>query len=403
VNEGALAHVKVLDLTSHLAGPYCTKLLADYGAEVIKVERPDGGDPARRSGPFPGDVPHPEKSGRFLHLNTNKMGITLNLKTATGVKLLKELVKEADILVENFSPGVMDRLGLGYKVLDEINPRLVMTSISNFGQTGPYRDFKATELILAAVAGTSYSSAEGKSEREPLKYPGEMLQYLAGTTAAAATLMAYFSAQLKGVGQQVDVSIIEPKLGSADRMLLMWEYSKAPSTREGPRREGRYPNGVYPCRDGYVNFMASGDRFWSRITRMIGMPELAQDPRFRTTSDRMMHHGDFDAIFYPWLVEHTMLEIFEAAQHERVPCGAVYTADNLPEDPNYRARGFFVEIDHPVAGTFTYPGAPIKLGEGGWSLRRPAPTLGQHNEEVLCGRLGYSKEGLVQLRQFGVI
>ena len=403
MNEGALTHVKILDLTHYLAGPYCTKLLADYGAEVIKVERPDGGDHARRAGPFPGDTPHPEKSGRFLHLNTNKLGITLNLKTVTGVTILKELVREADILVENYAPRVMPSLGLSYETLEAINPRLVMTSISNFGQTGPYRDFKATELIVEAVAGTSYTSAEGRWDREPLKYPGEMLQYLAGATAAAATLMAYFSAQLKGVGQQVDVSLIEPKLGSADRMLLMWEYSKAPAVREGPRREGRYPNGVYPCKDGYVNFMASGDRFWPRIARMIGMPELAQDPRFRTARDRMMHHGDFDAIFYPWLVEHTMLEIFEAAQCEKVPCGAVYAVDNLPEDPNYRARGFFVEIDHPVAGTFAYPGAPIKLGEGGWSLRRPAPTLGQHNEEVYCDRLGFSKEELVCLKQSGVI
>ncbi len=402
MNEGILSGVNVLDLTQLVAGPYCTKLLADYGAEVLKVERTDGGDPARRAGPFPNDIPHPEKSGRFLHLNTNKKGITLNLKTATGVKTIKELVKEADILVESFAPRVMPSLGLSYQELESINPRLVMTSITNFGQNGPYKDYKLTELLAVAMAGTAYPSGEGRHEREPLRYPGEMLQFYAGTTAAGATLMAYLNAQLTGEGQQVDISIIEPKLGAADRHLLGWEYSKVEPKREGPRREGRYLSGVYPCMDGFVTFMG-GERFFPRVCKMIGMPELVDDPRFRTPVDRMNHHGDWDAIFFPWLVTHTMLEIVETAQRERVACGAVYQAEDLFKDPNYRARDFFVEIDHPVAGTFEYPGPPIRMGEGEWQIRRPAPLLGQHNEEIYCDVLGYSKEELVKLKQSGII
>lgn len=403
MEDQILSGVKVVDLTWHTAGPYCTKLLADYGADVIKVERPGDGDPARRVGPFPGDVSHPEKSGRFLHLNTNKRGITLNLKHPRGLGLLKDLVRQSDILVENFSPRVLPSLGLSYEDLERINPRLVLTSVSNFGQTGPYRDYEATELIAEAIAGTSASSPEGKADREPLKYPGEMLQYLAGTTAAAATLMAYFQTLRTGVGQQVDVSLIEPKLGAADRGLLSWEYTKTPMVREGPKREGRYPNGVYPCQDGYVNFMASTERFWPRVTRMLDMPELQEDSRFRTAADRFLHNGDFDAIFYPWLVEHTMDEIMAAAQRERIPCGPVYTVDRLPLDASYRARGFFLEIDHPVAGSFTFPGAPLQLSEGGWRLARPAPLLGQHNQEILGDRLGVSATELVQLQARGVV
>lgn len=196
--EMALSDIKVLDLTWYIAGPYCTKLLADYGAEVIKIEKPGCGDPARRMPPFFKDDPDPEKSGLFLHLNTNKRSITLNLKTEAGKDIFKKLVKKADIVVENFSPRVMSSLGLSYAELEKINPMIVMTSISNFGQAGPYRDFKASELVLSAMGSAMRSC--GQPDREPLKLYGNVLQYQSGAVSAVATMGTLFGARTMGEG-----------------------------------------------------------------------------------------------------------------------------------------------------------------------------------------------------------
>jgi crotonobetainyl-CoA:carnitine CoA-transferase CaiB-like acyl-CoA transferase len=204
--EGVLEGVKVIDLTRSIAGPYCTKLMADYGAEVIKVEPPEG-DPCRLLGPFPGNVPHQEKGGLFLFLNTNKKGVTLDLKQPKGKALLQELVKDADVLVESFPPQVMAELGLSYEALAKANPRLVMASISNFGQTGPYRDWKATEIVVEAIGGNMYIS--GDHDREPLSFGVPLFQFVAGQSALAGTLVALFERQRSGLGQHIDVSTAE--------------------------------------------------------------------------------------------------------------------------------------------------------------------------------------------------
>ena len=248
--EQAFTDVRVVDLTHYVAGPYCTKLLADYGAEVVKVERPGTGDGARRMFPFWGDDPHPEKSGLFLHLNTNKKGVTLDLKTPTGVEILKQLVKDADILVENFEPRVMPGLGLDYDTLATVNPRLVMTSISNFGQTGPYRDLKAGELVIFGMGPHMF--VEGEPEREPLKYPGYKAQYMAGTNAAVAAMAALFGSSASGQGQHVDVSIMESLCGPPEgaAALMSYAFSGRDPERPGYRRAGGSPWGVYRCKDG---------------------------------------------------------------------------------------------------------------------------------------------------------
>jgi len=400
--EQALCGVKVLDLTWYIAGPYCTKLLADYGAEVIKVERPGQGDPARRLGPFLGDEPDPEKSGLFLHLNTNKRGITLDLKSDTGVKVFKELVKDADILVESFSPGVMERLGLGYQEMEEINPKLIMTSISNFGQNGPYRDFKASDLILFGMGGAMYDN--GVPERHPLKKGGTLIQFQGGNHAAAATVLALIANRLQGIGQQVDISLFLTQMGTIDRRmsyLINYQYNKEVSPRLGGRGLG-IPYGVYPCKDGYFD-LAGGLTFWSRIVNMLGMPDLLHDPRFSTPEgqSRGESREEFDAIFLTWLMQRTKRECVEAGQAQGVLCGAVCNTEDLLSDPHWRARGSWVDIEHPVAGKLTYPGAPIRM-ETSFQIKCPAPLLGQHNEEVY-GALGYTKDDLVKLRERGVI
>jgi len=401
--EQAFSDVRVLDLTHYIAGPYCTKLLADYGADVVKVEKPGEGDGARRMGPFLNDEPHIEKSGLFLHLNTNKKGVTLNLKTGRGVDILKELVEEADVLVESFAPRVMPGLGLDYDTLAAINPRLVMTSISNFGQTGPYRDYKATELVLSGMGPHMY--VEGEPDREPLKYPGYKTQYLAGTNAAAATLGALFGSRATGQGQQVDVSIMEslcsPPEGAA--ALMGYEFSGRDAVRPGARRGGGYPWGVYPCKDGFVFIWGMVPMFWRRTVEWLGMPELLTDERFATGQARPYHRDDFEAIMLPWLAERTVEEVVESAQAKRLTTAPVYTIDEVLEDPHFKARGFFVEIEHPVVGRATYPGLPFRLPATVSVAQRPAPTLGQHNREVYVERLGHSDDEMVELHKEGVM
>jgi crotonobetainyl-CoA:carnitine CoA-transferase CaiB-like acyl-CoA transferase len=395
--------VKVLDLTHYIAGPYCTKLFADYGAEVIKIERPGEGDGSRRLGPFPDDRPHPEKSGLFLHLNTNKKGITLNLRTQSGVRIFKELVKWADILVENFEPRIMPNLGLKYETLKEINSRLVMTSISNFGQGGPYRDYKASEIVLYGMGGAMFST--GLPER-PLKLAGSMIQYQAGTFASVPTMGALLAGKIQGVGQHVDISIMESQLGSVDRRaqnILSFAYSGETaffrSTRLGLLI---LPHGRYPCKDGFVEYAGAEPVFWPKWLKMLEMPELFNDPRFKDITD-LTYKDEFEAIFLPWLIEHSKQEAMEKAQNAGVPGAALKTTEDVLNDPHLQERGYFVEIDHPETGKIKYTGAPFKMEKTPWKITRPAPLLGQHNEDVYHGLLGYTKEEMKTLRSIGVI
>jgi len=404
MGEQALSDVRVLDLTWYIAGPYCTKLLADYGADVIKVERPGAGDPARSMGPFLGDEPHPEKSGLFLHLNTNKRSITLNLKSDTGKRIFRELVKDVDVLVQSFSPRVMPSLGLAYEELEKLNPRLVMTSISNFGQTGPYRDFKASELIIYGMGGAMYCN--GLPEREPLKKGDRVIEYQGGVHAADATLVALIAARAQGVGQQVDVSLMEMQMGTIDRrmsQLISYQWNGVPTHRPDPTPGTRFPFGFYPCKDGYWELSALGP-LWERFARMVGRPDLADDPRFCTTLAQIKpeNREAFNALFFPWSMERTKMECVEAGQAAGVLCGPISTTVDVLADPHFKAREFWTEIDHPVTGRLTYPGAPFKSSEVSWKVRRPAPLLGQYNGEVY-GALGYTRDDLVKLRERGVI
>ena len=403
MTEGALSDVKVVDFTHMIAGPYCTKLLADYGADVIKVERPDGGDGARRLGPFPGDEPHHERSGLFLHLNTNKRGVTLDLKTAAGNRIARRLAAEADVVVESFRPGVMSRLGLDYDTLSADNPALVMTSISNFGQTGPYRDFRASEIVLYGMGGEMYSS--GLEDREPIKLGGTMVQYQAGAAAAVATMGALFAARAWGEGQHVDISIMETQVGSIDRRmssLVAYQYTGEVSKRV-PFGVMGYPIDVYPCADGYVE-ITGGIVYFDRVVKMLGSPAMFDDPKWYTPEAQTDPdlREEFDEFFIPWCLERTKHEIWYAAQDARVLSGPINTMEDLAGDPNFNDRGAFAEFDHPSAGRLVYPGRPFVMDRSPWAARMAAPLLGQHNAEVF-GELGYDRGALVRLRETGAI
>ena len=402
--DQALEGVKVLDLTQYIAGPFCTKLMADYGADVIKVERPDGGDPARHLGPFHQDDAHHEKSGLFLQLNTNKRSVTLNLKVTSGRFILHELVKEADILVENYAPGVMDAWGLDYDALAAINPRLVMTSISNFGQTGPYRDYKASELVLFGMGGEMHSI--GMEGREPLKQGGNVAQYEAGAAAATAAMGALWAADRDGEGQHLDISIFETQLGGVDRRhaaLMAYAYSGRISVQQAGWLGAAFASGTLPCADGYIE-MAGGGHLFPRVIKMLGNPEFLQDPKWLEPgagADPDLNE-EFNEFFIPWLMERTKREVWEEGQKARVLCGPLYSMSDLLEDPQFVGRGFWPKLDHPHTGPVSYPGAPTRMAETPRQMRRPAPELGQHIEEVY-GHIGYSRDDLTRLRERGVI
>lgn len=365
-----LAGVRVVDLTHYIAGPFCTKLLAQLGADVIKVERPSTGDGSRRLGPFPGGAPHPERSGLFLYLNTGKRSITLDLKDPALRPRLIELIERADVLVENFSPRVLPSLGLDFAALRRINRRLVVTSISNFGQSGPYRDLKATEITSFATGGLMYLI--GYPDRAPLKFGGNPALYMAGLAGFTGTLAALCHAEATGEGQHVDVSIQEAVASSHFQALAQYDYLGTVLTRNHAMM-------IFPCADGFVG-CAIQPHHWSRFVDLLGIEEL----RGLSTGSVLQRQQNAEAIetlVLPWMVQHTKAEIYRLGQQAGLPFSYFATIEDLFESPQYQARGFFTPIAHPVAGTLRYPGVPYRM-PGVAAVQRRAPLLGEHDGAV---------------------
>ena len=407
MSEGALEGLRILDLTQGVAGPYCTKLLSDYGADVLKIERPEGGDPARRAGPFPDDEPHPERGGLFLDLNTGKRSVTLNLKTGSGQRILRRLAADSDAVVENFRPGTLARLGLSEEQLAELNPATALVSISNFGQHGPYRDFEADDMLLYAMGGgLAITAYPGREPSRPWLYAP---LFLAGAMSASYSLGAITSSVRFGEGERVDLSIQEILASSLDRAsqnLMAYSYGgELFVTEDCNLRASAFPTGVYggqlPCKDGYVNFLCY-PYWWDRFCRMVGREDLIDDSSY---SDNLLDPAfgpQIDALIYPWLLERTKIEVMDAAQAQGVPVAALNTTADLFADRQLRARGYFVELDHPETGPREYPGAQFKMSETPASIRR-APLLGEHTLEVLTEQLGYTPEDVSILRQRNVV
>jgi crotonobetainyl-CoA:carnitine CoA-transferase CaiB-like acyl-CoA transferase len=403
--ELALEGFRVLDLTQHLCGPYCTKLLADYGCDVIKIERPGAGDLARRLGPFKDDEAGIERSGTFAYLNTNKRSLTLDLRRPAGRDVFFRLLQTADLVVENFRPGVMEELGIGYSQLKARKPGITLLSISNFGQSGPYRDWAGSELVLFAMGGEMFSM--GVAEREPIKMAGTAALFQAGAAAAVAAMGALLQAQAGGDGEHLDVAIYEAQFASVDRRhqyVIGYEYTGRVKKRAPlASTTGNFPSGVYPCADGYVE-LTGGGHWWPGTVKMLGSPPELQGPEWRRPGAGMRPdlRETFDAILYPWLAERTKREVWEAAEKAHILCGPLYTVEDLFTDPAIRERGFFVECERPEMGRFELPGRPFVLSASPWALRRPAPLLGQHSDEVLA-EAGYSAAEIAALREVGAI
>ena len=399
MEDQALSDVQVLDLGDSIACTYCARLLADYGADVIKIEPPIHGDPTRRIGPFPDDLPDPEAGGLFIHLNGNKRSVTLDITTPAGGRILKDLVERCDILVEGFHPGYLSTLGLAYETLSEVNSGLVHTSITPFGQTGPYRGYKATDVGALAMSGRMY--AHGLPDEMPLAYAPDVIWYQVGTTAAVASMGALFASRLHGIGQQVDVSAMEALVGNVDNRLLFYEYTGVKTSRQ--RWPGGVPQGAYPCRDGYVVFGVGYDRYFRRLCEAMGRPDICEDPRWATSQARAENSEEFEAILIGWLMEHTKREVFQVCQAHRVMCAPLLSFEELFHDPQLVAREYFVETVHSKVRRLVETGAPFKMTESPWRVHRPAPLIGEHNSQVYRDELGYSQKDLVRLRANGVI
>ncbi len=418
MDEQALSDLKVLEYADFVSGPFCAKLMADLGAEVIKIEEPSLGDAARRAGPFPNDIPHPERSGLFLYLNANKRSITLNPKTLAGANIFKELIKTTDILVENMPPSTMEKLGLDYESLQQPSPRLIMTSVTPFGQFGPYSHYKANDLICCQMSGLAYHTPAGgvdsPEEEPPLKPGGRQSDFIAGSTAATATMFAVIHRRAIGVGQHLDVSQQESIASFLRHQVSYYTYDpegaylRAFESRVKVRRRGF---GYLPCKDGYVINGSREEYQWRPLMELVAGDEWEKDERFKGAPN-----GEYDfatfllewgetvrSVLFEWTMKHTREEVTAVAQSRGIPIVPCNSTEDLFDSPHLAERGFFVEIDHSETGKLSYPGAPYQLSETPWRVDQPAPLLGQHNEEILCGRLGYSKQDLVRLRESGVI
>ncbi|MBI4330154.1 MAG: CoA transferase [Chloroflexi bacterium] len=400
--RGCLEGIKIIELADLVAAPYCARLLADLGAQVIKVERPGEGDVARGREPFLKDIPHPERSGLFLYVNAGKYGITLDVNIPSGGDIFRELVKQADILVEDRPPGELDNLGLGYAALSEINPALVMVSITPFGQTGTYRNYRAYPLNTFHSGGEGYLTPGGSPEldRPPVlvgRYAGE---YECGISAAGAALVAFYHRLGRGLGQHVDISKQEALIPLNLQDIPMWANLGVVVNRA---TRGWRIAGVLPCKDGYVQFAPNRPEEWDTFIELLGSPEWAKGAEFKDPKYREEHAAEIKERLAPLLMQFTKEELYRRAQSKHCPVAPYHGCDEIVDSGQLRARGFFVEMDHPEAGRLEYPSVPYRFCEAPARFQRPAPLLGEHNEEIYRRMLGYTAERLARLRGSGVI
>ena len=380
------------------------------GAQVVKIERPGAGDQAREYGPFLNDQPHPERSGLFLYLNSNKQGVTLNLETPTGKEILAGLLAQSDVFVHNLHPLDMDRLGTGWEDLRRHNQQMVMASITPFGLTGPYRNWKAYDINLAAAGGIC--EGLGSEDREPLTFGTPEVGYFAGTAAASCIMIALLAqagdAQVgddrRRVGQHIDIAEVEAMAGIYNGPeALMAVYQWRITRRTGHHAlDFPYPNCILRCKDGYIFVGAPEGRQWRGLLELMGNPQWAREPRFRNRTVMNNEYADeVDGYVEDWLLRHTKSELLDMALEHRLPLAPVRGFDEVRGDPSL--AGQFETIDRADTGPLAYPGLPFRLTGLDRGAPAPAPTIGQHNRDVYCGRLGYTPEELVKLHQTGII
>lgn len=392
-----LADITVLDLSRILAGPYCTMILADMGATVYKIENPDGGDDSRNFGPYVKG-----ESAYFGSINRNKLSLTLNLKHPKAKALLLEMVKLADVVVENFRPGTMERLGLGYETLSEINPRIIYAAVSGFGHSGPYMMKPGYDIVAQAMSGLM--SITGHPGGPPTRVGASVGDITGGMFATIGILAALHERKTSGVGQKVDVGLLDSQIAILENAVTRYMTTGEIPTRVGNRHPSITPFTAMGTADGHVILAIGNDGLWVKFCEAVDAPALAADERFRTNPLRTEHWGDLEPLLAPIFAQRKTAEWIEFLEARGIPCGPINTIDKVVADPQVQARRMIRSVEHPVAGPLPVTALPIKMSRTPVDEEfRVAPGLGHDTGDVLRELLGLSDQELEELRRAGAI
>jgi len=399
MNDNALLDgVRVIDLSRVLAGPFCTMILGDLGADIIKIERPELGDDTRHWGP-----PFAEggESAYFICTNRNKRSITLNLRSEEGLQLLKSLIQTGDVLVENFRTGTLERWGLDYDSLQKIRPGLIYCSITGYGHSGPYRDRAGYDILAQSLGG--FMSVTGPADGEPHRAGVAIADLAAGMFAAQAILAALYRHAKDGSGQCIDMALLDSQIALMTYIASNYLISNQVPQRLGNAHPNIVPYEVFKARDGYFTFGAGNDGQWKNFCEHIGHPEWASDERFATNPQRVSNRKELIQILKELFLERDMEEWLSLCEKIGLPAAPIHSMDQVFNDPQTIARDMRVEVQHPTAGTISLVGSPHKIPTAPPSFRYPPPLLGQHTEEILHELLGYEQETINALRKNGVV
>ena len=392
-----LAGLKVLDLTRVLAGPYCTMLLGDMGADVVKLERRGAGDDTRGYGPpfINGE------SAYFMSVNRSKRSLTVDLKKEQGLKILGDLIKSADVLVENFRPGQMEAFGYGYEAAKKINPRLIYCSISGYGHTGPDAKLPGYDLIIQGEGGIA--SLTGDPDGPPYKVGTSQADIVGGMMAFQGILLALLTRNQTGQGQKVDIGMLDCQVALLTYQAGIYFATGKSPTRTGNRHPTIVPYETFQCKDGYLNLGCGNDSLWRSFCEVTGLQALTEDPRFRANANRVENADALRAILEPVLLQKTTAQWIEALRARGIPSGSIQSVQEVCEHPQTLAREMVVELAHPKAGPIRVTGVPIKLSDTPGAVDRPPPVLGEHTSEILREWLGMNDAQLDKLREEDVL
>ena len=374
---GALSGIRVLDLTRILAGPFCTMLLGDMGAEIIKIEVPGQGDDARRYPPFIG-----EESAYFMNLNRNKKSLVLDLKHPRAKEIFLNLVEHSDVVLENFRPGTMEKFGLGYETLKIHNPNIVYSCISGFGHSGPYKDLPGYDIIGQAMGGIM--SITGWPESPPTRTGTAIADVLAGLSACIGILTSLLALRNGRPGQKVDIALVDSVVSAMETIIQIYLVEKRVPQRIGHRYEFIYPYGTFKAKNGWVILSVGNNKLWEAFCNAINRSDLRKNPEYADNYDRVKAHKEIKRIVEDWTEKKEIKEIVDFFLSKRIPCAPIYTVKDVVEDEHIaNARQMIREVEHPIAGAIKVIGSPINLSETPAEVHSPAPMLGQHTESVL--------------------
>jgi len=392
-----LENVLVLDLSRILAGPYCTMMLGDLGAEVIKVERPGHGDDTRTWGPpFAGG-----ESAYYLSVNRNKRSMTLNLAHPEGRRIGRELARRADVLVENFSPGVVEKLGMGYEDLSRINPRLVYCSITGYGPDGPYRDRTGYDMVVSAVGGLM--GITGEEEGGPVKVGVAITDVTTGILAQGAIVTALYQREKTGLGQKIDLSLLETQVASLANIASNYLVAGKEARRWGTAHESIVPYQAFRAKNDYITVAAANDKLWLRLCKVLGRPDLAENPDYGTNALRVKHRKELVSTLAGEFAKRTREEWMADLVAEGIPCGPINSMETLFRDPQVLHRRMLETVDHPTIGELKLAGIPVKYSAAQPAIRRHPPLLGEHTAEILGELLDCDEAELDRLRNEKVV